>query len=630
MAMNGRPDLSDDALHELLETRSRRAGTEGLLASVRTEAATTRQRRGGTLGFQPFQGPRAIATGIVGLVVILVAIGLTSRSFDRGTSTASGSPPAALTPASSGPDASVVLSVAQLNTLRSANPAAVTGHLLVIDGTIASVGSICTTGLGGTCTGPGAQLVGSNPDVTVVPSATAGPGPWNGTGPSLSGPFAAVLVEGGTLQYQGRVEISPHGSAFLPSQLPDPSNAGSGVEDGYWLVHGWIAGLGITPSCPSVPAPASTAGPQYTCGGLPALLSDDSRQPVQVTSGGFSVDGGTGSVVVQSGAYEGFAPSPLTIGIQTRPEDATFLVQQTYVSTCPEGSYCGIDLGGYHWAISSRIDPLPADVTPPNQWEAGQPVLPLTADQLNSILLLNSNALLGRELVITGTIDIDHTVNLGNPSGSSPAPRRSPAVLTGSIPILEVETSAGVPLPSRLPYVGTFAARMVDTRTLEYEGPVATAFAGGAILPSQLLAAETGSRVKGSRLVEGWITGRLDPLPCPKAAASPSPGPQWGCGETAILSDTDIQPETSDSFTIPPASVQVQNGAYQDFAPGPASPVDPSSSALHLSEPELATFLVTAVYQTPCAPDEFCAFLPANGHWQIVARIDPWPVPALP
>jgi len=322
--------------------------------------------------------------------------------------------------------------------------------------------------------------------------------------------------------------------------------------------------------------------------------------------------------VVQNGAYEAFAPAPLTIGIQTRPEEATFLVQQTYVSTCPPGSFCGLIHSDFHWAISSRIDPLPADVPPPNHWEAGQPVLPLTADQLDAILLANSNALMGRELVITGVLLPERAPCLPGSCDS--------ATLSGTSPAITVIGSPARPLAGE-GALTTFAARMGSSRILSYEGPVGVGFAGSPLSPSELGAQEGATHISGLQLVEGWITGRLDPLPCPKQPVAPSPGPQWGCGETAILSDNDIQPQTSDSFTIPPTSLQVQNGAYQDFAPGPTSPVDPSSSALHLSEPELATFLVMPVYETSCPPSDFCPFQPLKDHFQIVGRVDPWPAP---
>ena len=54
-----------------------------------------------------------------------------------------------------------------------------------------------------------------------------------------AGPFAAVLVNGNTLDYQGAVRTTGGGAAFRPSQLPDPSGPNVGV--GYWLVQGSIA-----------------------------------------------------------------------------------------------------------------------------------------------------------------------------------------------------------------------------------------------------------------------------------------------------------------------------------------------------------------------------------------------------
>ena len=75
------------------------------------------------------------------------------------------------------------------------------------------------------------------------------------------------------------------------------------------------------------------------------------------------------------------------------------------------------------------------------------------------------------------------------------------------------------------------------------------------------------------------------------------------------------------SHTSPLSGLQVQNFAYAEFAPSP-NESDPI--------PEESTFLVRTVSVPPCPPDMFCPRQPTQYYWEIVARIDPWPVPALP
>lgn len=249
---------------------------------------------------------------------------------------------------------------------------------------------------------------------------------------------------------------------------------------------------------------------------------------------------------------------------------------------------------------------------------ASEPVLPLTVDQLNAILLPNSSALLGRQLVITGTIELNVPVILGGPC-CSPRTNGQQAVLVGSTPSLGFEvTGGGASLPAALPFTGTFAATMLDTRTLEYGGVVKLASSGGAFLPSQLPEPANSTR-GGLWLARGWIAGFDHPFPCP-SLLGPFIGPRYnGCGAQSSLSDTGSQPVSGETFRVPSGGILIQDRAYDDFAP------DPQLTAAG-TQPELATFLVYPVLVARCGN---CLITADDFHWAIAARIDPWPAPGL-
>ncbi len=250
----------------------------------------------------------------------------------------------------------------------------------------------------------------------------------------------------------------------------------------------------------------------------------------------------------------------------------------------------------------------------PVQPLVGGAVSPLTVNQLNALMAADLNGLIGRRLVITGSV-----------RGISAACFNSNAcpstdLLVGSNPRLEVKS---IPADVALNGQTTFSAVLIDAGTLGFEATVATTVTGGAFLPSQLVAAENASHSTGYRLVQGWISGIPILSSCPQAR--PSPDSFASCGEPAFLGDTSVLPQTSNSLPVPANSVRVQNGAYVDFAPAPSTVYDSSRSLV--SVPEEGTFLVKAVYTSPCPPGAFCAFSPAMRGWQIIARLDPWPEP---
>ncbi|MGH2464024.1 MAG: hypothetical protein ACRDGI_01040 [Candidatus Limnocylindrales bacterium] len=241
--------------------------------------------------------------------------------------------------------------------------------------------------------------------------------------------------------------------------------------------------------------------------------------------------------------------------------------------------------------------------------------MPLSVDQVVALFPPHPSL----QLVITATIG--HQTP--NPDCRETVSQcKAEVLLLGSYaPLLSVYPIAGVSLPSHLPFRGTFAAELDQDAVLSYEGIVTTAADGSPIAPSELPARTISADPNSLWLVQGWVAGLEAALPCPIAAGLPRTGPQYGCGSTASLSDTDSQPVSDLKLNVPGDGVQVQNDAYDEFAPNPLS-------SGYQSQPEQATFLLKLA-SVPCPPGILCSL--ESGHqWQIIARIDPWPLPALP
>lgn len=635
--MSDGPVLTDDAIRELLEQRAGRVGRgeiDGRLAAVRSAAAATPQRA--ARRFRLVHGWAAGAAGLASLGVLVVLA--TVAGGWRLPAPATGASPGAATTsaaASGGPPATPVvpgaaepvlpLTVEQLNALLATDPQSLSGRQLVISGTIGHPVPVPS------CVGPLSTceevvvLRGSQPVLSVEPVGAAGPLLQGSVENGVTGPFAAHLV-GRTLQYEGPVAVGSDGGPVLPSQLPDPGDLG--LDSGYRLVRGWIAGIADPSPCPllrNTPPP----GPQYGCG-LQAILSDSEYQPV--TSNSFVMPP-TG-ILVQNGAYQDFAPEPTILPASngsgprlTRPEQATFLVRvaPSQAVSCPPASFCPVvDL----WAIQARVDPWsgpppvssvspsPEPSAPSEPADGATPaVLPLTVNQLNAYMAMNSQSPAGRQLVISGTVQADQTADICLKPCTG-------WFLAGSNPRLWVEPgqARGSPPWTTSPLItGAFAAVLTDNFVLDYQASVSLSADGSDWLPSQLPSPTPATTTSGDWLVHAWIIGSVGGPVCPPSLAVTAPdGAQFGCGALSYLEDTNVPPGTVPLPTSPLSGLPVQNGAYSAFAPSfdAASP-----------DPEQATFLVRTVFTGGCAS---CLVTPAEYHWEIVARIGPWPVPALP
>jgi hypothetical protein len=356
MAMTDGPILSDEAVRELLETRAGRAGIDGQLAAVRSAAAATPQHPGGRLRFGLGRGPAAGAAGLASLGVLAVVLAIMSGGRLSGPATGSGPSGAISSGPTGGPPATPVapgaaepvlpLTVAQLNALM-ATSRLLAGRQLVITGTIETdlTADFCFK----PCTGR--YLAGSSPRLWVDPGLAQGSPPWR-TSLTITGTFAAVLNDQLVLEYQGAVSLAPDGSAWLPSQLPNPTPAT--LASGDWLVHAWIIGSLAAPACPASSVAVAPDGSQYGCGS-PTSLTDASTPWTATSSSSAPLIG----MRVQNDAYAAFALG--FDGSNPAPEQATFLVRTVFTGGC--GS-CVITPADSHWEIVARIDPWPLPALP--------------------------------------------------------------------------------------------------------------------------------------------------------------------------------------------------------------------------------------------------------------------------
>ncbi len=618
--MTDTPPLDDDAIREMLERRASLSRPSDLLASVRAAAEATPQRRlRPAWSSLPRQEVLAGLAGLAAVLAIALTIGISAGLRLSGGQTSSATPSIG-TPSSS-PSVSpaavepvLPLTVDQLNALMAANTQSLLGRELVITGNLVAVdefGRACAPAF--PCSEQrDVNLERATPALRVLPSTDPLVSPWV-DGKSVAGTFAATLTDASTLTYQGPVMTGAAGATLRPSQLPSPAGAA-----GLWLVHGWIVSPAIDPACgiqlPPTAGPAS--GPQYGCG-RETLLSDDGSQP------------GAPTVRVQNDAYQAFGPWPSTQE-QGAPHEATFLLDAVKIlPVCGPTEDCAVlvaELRLGHHGAPGPVDPARSDDTTPNRTgRRGSTGAAAQCRPAERASRHDPSLVAGRMLVINGTVERNPS-HASCPYTGRTAPSSgacAPVILAGSVPTLGVQAGPNVGggpwIAGGSDLTGTFAAKLVAANTLEYLGPVTTTADGQPLLPSQLAGPSP-----GFFLVHGWIAGETEVKPCPYVPGSESvSGPQYGCGRTGILSDQQFQPVQRDplgtTFAMPPDGIQVQNDAYQDFAPGPQV-IGPQSV------PEQATFVVQGFAVPPaCELSGQCIGpAPVINQWAITARLDPW------
>jgi hypothetical protein len=204
-------------------------------------------------------------------------------------------------------------------------------------------------------------------------------------------------------------------------------------------VEGWLAGDGIPVGCGPAPDPSATPVPaQFAC--PPEFLT---LRPATPNSGNVTnITTGTipGSVLVQEGAYQAFAPSPTMQGINDVPRLATYLLRMVVdtASNCP---HCR------GWLLVGRLEATPTPASAPS---AFVPVV-RAPDELAALLTADRASRRPR-IRLSGATGND--VSVAPPSDGV---RLQPAAYA-EFPSARAGEDEG---PGHVPRLGTYLVRMV-------------------------------------------------------------------------------------------------------------------------------------------------------------------------
>jgi hypothetical protein len=443
-------------------------------------------------------------------------------------------------------------------------------------GSCAVIGSLA--GLGDPVT------IRTEPDVVPPPITLA----------DLRGPVAIRLAGSGPIEYLGHVDVAPGtGALDVPALLAATSTAAAGRVV---AVTGWLEGSeGLTCGL----APPDTVPEPFRCAGLRAFISADPVKPMTV-SGSQTIGSVPASAVrVQYGAYDSYAPSPASDGINAEPRLGLYLVRAVVAPSafCP-------DCRG--WLVVGRLDAAATAVASPSALPSATV---RSADELEALLATNRDAWVGKPVLVDGRVvpGTEKTVCIACDFGT----------LDGTTERVFADAyTASLLLPDTNYPTNGVMAFTVRADGLEYIGYM------GSVDGSDYVATLADlqdpmhlARGPETFIVSGWLVEE-GPIPCP-APPSPFP-PQDTPFETcpaAWLTQDEVQPVSGTATWIPvtePANaIRVQWGAYGTFAPDPSSAAFPSAT-----EPRFGTYLVRLVTNTAIGP---------NGPrgWQVVARLAP-------
>ena len=455
----------------------------------------------------------------------------------------------------------------------------------------------------GTCTVIGvlAGIADWEGAVTIrMPEDGSGDLPTPTTPADLAGPVALRLNGYAPIEFLGHVDLQgASGQVDVPALLAATATAPAGQVR---AVDGWLVG-NDQPSCgpyrPPLPRP-------FACPPDRALLTASPIRPKVAVDNGFNSSTPDGAILVQDGAYRAFAPSPANDGLNDVPRRGLYLVRMVAVDTAD----CPACRG---WLIVGRLDaaPIPSPSSSAAAWDGTLAVLS-AAEVQDRITGLQMSAL-GAPLLVDGKLALDASRScavtddwcvLGHLEGTT-----VPVFATGY-------TNALLP-PDDASETNSVMAFSVETTGLQYLGYMGYYNGVGFEHPISSLTDLT-QQPLGPMVVavRGWLTAG-PPLPCP----APLPGtprntPFEGC-PGAWLAQDGASPwfwnGDQIGFRKREVALEVQYGAYFDFAPNPAT----GQGGMH--EPRYGTYLVRLVTDTSHRDAT------AARGWQVVGRLDPAP-----
>ena len=170
----------------------------------------------------------------------------------------------------------------------------------------------------------------------------------------LAAPVALRLSGSGPIEFLGRVRLAADGLAFdVPSALAATGSAPAGEVI---AVTGWLVGVGPGFSCGPAPMPGPPIPAPFVCH-VPEFITARPTRPVSGGGNSFEMSAPAGSVQVQRGAYDEYAPRPSFDGVNDVPRLGTYLLRMVVddASNCP---------GCRGWLVVGRLDATAAPASP--------------------------------------------------------------------------------------------------------------------------------------------------------------------------------------------------------------------------------------------------------------------------
>lgn len=590
--------MSDDLdrrIHEALRSAPLPAAPESLRAAllgIPSDAGRAARPANRALGW-------LIPAAVVGVVVIALA-----GILGRGDGPAPGGPSAS--PTNAGPELPTDVQVMSAAELKAAIAAQRAGGLapqdVVVD--VAIDATRQTPPLARECVPVGdCQVIGildgfSDPDGTVTIRQEQFVLPPPITQADFRPPVALRLSGAGPIVYLGHVTLNS-GSRKL--SVSEALAAIATASDGQVIaVDGWLEGIGVRFSCGPGPMPGPPVPEPFRCHS--SMLTTEPVKPVTRSGNAYTMTLPPGSVPVQEGAYEQYAPNPASDGTNDEPRRGLYLVRMVVHNAvnCP---------GCRGWLVVGRLDAA-ATPSPTSSPTAGVTVR--SASELAALLRTDRASWVGRPMFIDG-----HVVP-GSAQGCQPDATCQIGILDGTNErVVASAYTASLLLPDTDYPTNGAMAMIVRDQDLEYLGWMGSnnentfVFAVTDLLDPQHMA-----RGPETVVVSGWLIDTPGTFACPLQPASVPPDTPFQTCPFAWLPMDEAQPvpvnpSGGGSITPPPSAIRVQPAAYEEFAPNPAFE---ANRAAHI--PRFGTYLVRLVSNPPSAAD------PQRG-WQIVARLSP-------
>ena len=351
--------------------------------------------------------------------------------------------------------------------------------------------------------------------VTVRAQDQSVPPPTDPT--ALRAPIALRLTGSGPIEFLGHVHLTPDGLAFgVPATLAATADAPAGEVI---AVTGWLVGVeGF--SCGPVPMPGPPVPAPFSCH-VPEFLTERATMPVSRTGlsgmgSGFQLTEPSGSVEVQRGAYQQFAPQPSFDGVNDVPRLGTYLLRMV-VDDALNCAHCR------GWLAVGRLDARAAPASPA---PSGYQPLVRSPGELEAALAGNRAGYVGQVVFVDGQILAGRAATCADPVPCSIGILQGtgePVVAT-SYTVSQFVPGDDVPMQNVL-------ALVVEPDGLEYLG------FGAVPLPLAELADPlvTNGLPLQVHPVTAWLVG-MGPVPCASfASAPPADTPFDTCGGSWLV-----------------------------------------------------------------------------------------------